>query len=297
MSKDLGLQAWEVASMNRAMLPWVTGSQDPDPGTLESTSDVWRQAGNHWLASAALWMLGARALSAGDLAGARRYLDEAEDLSRSGGFKWPFVRVLTQSARLARMEGELESSEKLIYEALQVSFDHEDPAGSIECLEEIAALATELESCVEATRLNGAAERLREELGYVRFPVYEPSYKAILEGGRVALGEEGFASAWREGKAMSLGEVVAFALRGRGERKRPSAGWESLTPTEMEVVRLVARGLPNPEIAKQLFVSRNTIKTHLSHVFGKLGISTRAELAAKASTRVLPGESPREVRG
>jgi DNA-binding CsgD family transcriptional regulator len=74
-------------------------------------------------------------------------------------------------------------------------------------------------------------------------------------------------------------------VRGRGERKRPSTGWTSLTPSELDVVRLVAQGLPNPDIADALFITRNTVKTHLKHVFGKLGISTRAELAAAAARR------------
>lgn len=69
-------------------------------------------------------------------------------------------------------------------------------------------------------------------------------------------------------------------LRARGARLRPATGWPSLTPTEREVVALVAEGLTNPDAAERLFMSRSTVKTHLNHVFAKLGISTRAELAA-----------------
>jgi DNA-binding NarL/FixJ family response regulator len=49
------------------------------------------------------------------------------------------------------------------------------------------------------------------------------------------------------------------------------------------VVRLVAQGLTNPEIAKRLFIARNTVKVHLTHIFSKLGVSARAELAAEAA--------------
>jgi DNA-binding CsgD family transcriptional regulator len=48
---------------------------------------------------------------------------------------------------------------------------------------------------------------------------------------------------------MSLDEAVAYASCGRGERKRPSTGWASLTPSELQVVRLVAEGLSNPRLA------------------------------------------------
>jgi DNA-binding CsgD family transcriptional regulator len=86
---------------------------------------------------------------------------------------------------------------------------------------------------------------------------------------------------------MSLDEVVAYASRGRGERKRPSSGWRSLTPTEHEVVRLVADGLTNPQIGERLFISKGTVRTHLSHVFTKLGVTSRSQLASEATRRGL----------
>jgi DNA-binding NarL/FixJ family response regulator len=56
---------------------------------------------------------------------------------------------------------------------------------------------------------------------------------------------------------------------------------------ETDVVRLVAAGLTNPDIAEQLLMARSTVKTHLSHVFAKLSVSTRAELASAATKRAL----------
>ncbi len=56
---------------------------------------------------------------------------------------------------------------------------------------------------------------------------------------------------------------------------------------EARVVELVAAGLPNKEIAKKLFVSLATVKTHLVHVYAKLDVRTRAELAAAAARRQL----------
>ncbi|HJU00310.1 MAG TPA: LuxR C-terminal-related transcriptional regulator, partial [Actinomycetes bacterium] len=69
----------------------------------------------------------------------------------------------------------------------------------------------------------------------------------------------------------------------RGRRARPQLGWESLTPTEERVVDLVAEGLTNPQIGERLYVSPRTVQTHLAHVFAKLGVSTRAQLAAQAA--------------
>jgi DNA-binding CsgD family transcriptional regulator len=85
---------------------------------------------------------------------------------------------------------------------------------------------------------------------------------------------------------------VAAAMRSlgirkgkRGMRQRPASGWESLTETELRVVMCAAEGLTNGEIAKRLFISHHTVATHLAHIFGKLGVGSRVELAAEAMRR------------
>jgi DNA-binding CsgD family transcriptional regulator/tetratricopeptide (TPR) repeat protein len=71
----------------------------------------------------------------------------------------------------------------------------------------------------------------------------------------------------------------------RGRRTRPSRGWDSLTDTEVNVVRLVAEGLTNRQIGDRLFISRRTVETHVSHVFTKLDVSSRAHVASAFSGR------------
>ncbi len=68
----------------------------------------------------------------------------------------------------------------------------------------------------------------------------------------------------------------------RGTRKRPSFGWDALSPTELKVARMVAKGMSNPEIASDLFLSRRTVQTHVSHILGKLGVHSRVEIATVA---------------
>ena len=82
---------------------------------------------------------------------------------------------------------------------------------------------------------------------------------------------------------MSTGATAIKPVHGR--RRRGSFGWESLTEAERRVVGLTAEGLTNREIAARLFVSRQTVATHLEHVFQKLGFSTRVRLAAEAARR------------
>jgi DNA-binding CsgD family transcriptional regulator len=149
----------------------------------------------------------------------------------------------------------------------------------------LAGIATKLDSNNEAARLWAVADSRRTELGYARFPVDGSSHEASVAAARGALGAEAFAAAWAEGANLSVEEAIAYAMRGRGERKRPATGWASLTPSELEVARLVGEHLSNPEIAARLFVSRATVKTHLVHIFGKLGIDSRSQLAAQALRR------------
>ena len=89
-------------------------------------------------------------------------------------------------------------------------------------------------------------------------------YDAAVVAVRDVLGQTGFDSAWAEGAALSSEEVIAYAQRGRGERKRPAAGRESLTPPERVVVRLVGQRLANKGIALRLVISPGTVQTHLA---------------------------------
>ena len=71
----------------------------------------------------------------------------------------------------------------------------------------------------------------------------------------------------------------------RGTRGRPQFGWPGLTPTEHSVADLVAEGLSNPQIGARLYISHRTVQTHLAHIFAKLDISARAQLAAEVTRR------------
>jgi DNA-binding CsgD family transcriptional regulator len=69
----------------------------------------------------------------------------------------------------------------------------------------------------------------------------------------------------------------------RGPRGRPQVGWLSLTPTEKTIAKLVAEGLSNPQIGQRLYISSRTVQTHLAHMFTKLDINSRAQLAAQVT--------------
>ncbi|HEX5255151.1 MAG TPA: LuxR C-terminal-related transcriptional regulator, partial [Mycobacterium sp.] len=137
-----------------------------------------------------------------------------------------------------------------------------------------------------AARLLGAAEGMRQRMGAVRFPMYQADHDVAAAAIREALGQSDFDAVWAEGAAMSTEDAIAYAQRGRGERKRGTSGWGSLTPMEQDVVRLVREGLGNKDIGARLFISPRTVQTHLTHVYAKLGLASRVQLVQEASRRV-----------
>ena len=98
---------------------------------------------------------------------------------------------------------------------------------------------------------------------------------------------EGLGASWDLARAAARMRDLGIRRGRRGPRKRPKSGWDSLTATELTVVRLVAEGLSNPEIADRMFISRGTVHTHVSHILAKLGLGSRVGLAAEASRRGL----------
>jgi DNA-binding CsgD family transcriptional regulator len=219
------------------------------------------------------------ALAHGEVEVARRRADVA--VSASNGC-W-LATALSTRARVRVAQGENDQAANDAYESLLVANAtgaHLSTADTLECLSRVAFDA---ESHSEATRLLGAAYAHRQRLGLVRFKVFDDDHDALVAALRAAMGVDDFDAAWAEGAALSTEEAIAYALRGRGERKRPTAGWGSLTPTELDVVRLVSEGIPNKEIATRLFISPRTVQSHLRHVYNKLGLTSRVQLAQEAA--------------
>jgi DNA-binding CsgD family transcriptional regulator len=220
------------------------------------------------------------ALAGGDLIAARRWADDA--VATATGWVLLFV-ALTTRARVAIAQGEPEQAERDAHDALASvpeGFAQLVTSDTLECL---ATLAGDTRSYREAARLFGAAAAIRQRMGAVRFKVWDAGYEASVAVLRDALSENDFQAAWAEGAALSTDEAIAYAQRGRGERKRPASGWASLTPTELDVVRLVSEGLANKDVATRLFVSPRTVQTHLTHVYTKLGLSSRVQLVQEAA--------------
>ena len=188
---------------------------------------------------------------------------------------------------MAWHRGELAGAEHLVREATVQWHRCCDRMDACDGIELLGVLAAARERYTDAARLLAAAEAARQPLLYLA-PGFTADRAAAAHAVSQALGDDRFTQAWEEGQRLTLDDAVAYAARKGGGRKRPATGWASLTPAELEVVRLVSEGLRNDAIARRLFIAPGTVKVHLSHIFAKLGIATtRAELAAQAATQDL----------
>lgn len=102
----------------------------------------------------------------------------------------------------------------------------------------------------------------------------------------------GMGAEWDIRRAGARIRPYGIRLGARGPRPKASFGWQALSPTELKVARLVAEGKSNPEVAADLFLSRRTVQTHVSHILVKLGAHSRVEIATKALRH---GEQPDAV--
>jgi DNA-binding CsgD family transcriptional regulator len=162
-----------------------------------------------------------------------------------------------------------------------------DRVGAAGGLETLAGLAVALGEPERALRLLAASHRFHADLGIARFPPQADRFGQACTAARAALDPAEVTACWEAGTELSLADAVAYARRGRGERQRPQIGWASLTPTERDIVRLVAEGHANAQIGQHLFMSVNTVKKHLSRVYAKVDVDGRADLAAQVARRDL----------
>ena len=188
-------------------------------------------------------------------------------------------------ARAVLLEGDDQRAESIVHDALKVLMDNGWRPSALDALGILAEIALYRREHERAVRLAAAAHEQRSVLGLVAFPHAQERTARQLAAAGAEMGDEKFDRAKEEGTRLSLEEAVAYAQRGRGEHAGAAYGWGSLSPVERQVVELASLGRNNPDIARELFMARNTVKVHLSRVYAKLGVANRTELARLAAHR------------
>ena len=161
-----------------------------------------------------------------------------------------------------------------------------DKANAAYCLEGLAALMAAGDEPERAAWLFGAAEAMLEEVGAPRYAHAQD--RTLHEGAvgalRSRLGEEAFETAWSDGRAMPSEQAIEYVLATPVTPEETEAPHPAgLSSREVEVLRLVAGGMTNAEIAKELYISRRTVNRHVGSVYRKIGTSTRPEAARFAT--------------
>jgi predicted ATPase/DNA-binding SARP family transcriptional activator/DNA-binding CsgD family transcriptional regulator len=220
-------------------------------------------------------------------------LDFADKVKGAGVENVPEILINLGHAKLGRGEHELAAAS--FKEALTVSQKADRKPSVINALEGMASLAGGLEESTRAARLRGAADAARQETGIPLPTIDRALHRPYLQAARSSLGQAAWKEALTEGRAMSLDVAVEYALAEEDHApptvpmpdRSPAFGlMGNLTRREQEVAHLVIRGLTNRRIAAELSISERTAGNHVAKVLRKLGLRSRAQIAARAGAIV-----------
>ncbi len=196
-------------------------------------------------------------------------------------------------ALAAWRQGDLDRATDLEQQCLRLREGLNDPMGVTLCLEALAWIAASGDQYERATVLLGTAAGLWRSMGGMTLDGFEylaGYHRDCYRQARQALGEMAFQAAYHHGLELPAEDVLAYALRQPAERSpdegpSPAApGGAPLTPREVQVARLVARGRSNQEIAAELLISPRTAEGHVKRILTKLGFTSRAQVAAWAAS-------------
>jgi predicted ATPase/DNA-binding CsgD family transcriptional regulator len=309
----------------RGFLAWMQGDQQTARSQLEESVALWREVGDRQgLAQALRFLsgsfesqgdyaaarplaeesvelfqegedtfglgitlsrLGITALAQGDHVAARAALEEGVAICREIEDDWALALALRNLGIGALREGDLEEAVARLAESLKVLRETGNPL-YMQNLELLAAAVSIQGDHRRAAILFGAAEALREAVGTFVLPLYHAEYDRGVAATRTGLDEATLSAAWSKGRAMTPDEAIESVLKTEGQPTSPkdTAG---LSERELEVLRLVAEGLTDAQVAEKLYLSPRTVGWHLRSIYRKLGVPSRAAAARAAVERSL----------
>ena len=233
-----------------------------------------------------LYFLATAVATAGRLGDARRLANDGLRASEQAGDKLGYGILSGVVGTLEWLLGDTEAAEARLKEAVRTQDLIGHRWGMLTSLEGLAWVAGSSGQLERASLLLGASAALAQELGIALLPDAQAHHDACEAAVRTGLDEARYLTCWERGYALARGQMVAAALEDAlpaGARPAAAADGhdvgDELSVRELEVARLVANGMSNPAIAADLFVSVATVKTHVSHILGKLGLQSRVQLA------------------
>ena len=245
---------------------WICGNYGQARAHLQESRVVARRLGARDLAARASQGLGYVALAEGDLEAANALLEESLAEFRELGDRWWALRGICALGHVAARRGGRAAARLRFAQGHEIARELGDPMLEAACLEGLAGA----HGPALAARLLGAAESLRELAGAAWPAFVLADSERSADRARCALGDERFAGEWARGRAMGAAEILSLAP------PRPPGHPAGLTLREMDVLRLVAAGLTDAQVAERLVLSVRTVHSHVRSIYRKLGVSSRS---------------------
>jgi ATP/maltotriose-dependent transcriptional regulator MalT len=254
---------------------------------LDESFALSREVGDKEGIAFCLHLWGMLALSEGDTVHADSRAEQALVLFQEMQQQRGMALSLYALAKVATVEGDYTRSQALYEQGVGVAYKGGGKRTIPSGLEGLAAAVAAQGNYTWAAQLWGAAEALREALGTPLPPVERAAYDQAVASSCTQLGGQAFAAAWSQGRSLSPEQALATAGQGvlaasiSGEQSSPPTPVarapypDGLTAREVEVLRVVAQGLTNEQVAQRLVISSRTVDTHLTSIYSKIGVSSR----------------------
>jgi len=249
---------------------------------LEGALSLLQESGEEGMAAQAHTWLGMVLLLQGDREQAGQRFEEGLALGRRIGDRVPIYQALFRLGQLALTRSDYDLAARRFSEGIVPSKEMGDQVNIALFLEGLSVVAGSQGHDERSECLFGAAEVIIEAIGVRRYKDYQPNsslYERTLTAVRSRLGKEGFEEARAEGRAMDFERAVEHALSEEDQAPPTASGPEypgGLSAREAEVLRLVAQGMTNAQVAQELFLSPRTVNAHLNSVYHKLEVTTRS---------------------
>ena len=266
---------------------------------LEESLAISREVGYKRSIGLSIFYLGVMALQQRDVVRARSLLEESLVLFKEVGLRGFIAEVFYSLGFISFYQGDRAAARALMEESLKTSLELNRGWSTVLYLEGLAAVVAAQGEPVRAVWFMSAAQALREAIG-IQLPSFlQAIHKKTIASVRTQLGERVFDAAWAEGRTMTPEKAMAAQETATMPTTAPvgpstvppvpnaPAYPDGLTAREVEVLRLVAQGQTNDQVAEQLVISPRTVNTHLTSIFSKIGVSTRSAATRYATVHDL----------
>ena len=258
---------------------------------------IYRHLGSEWGIAWALFDLGLAARDGGHDDEAVALHEQSLALFRNQGHRWGIAWQLWSLGVLAHRRGDDAHAREHFAESLSLYRALDDRRGIAQSLEGLATIVFVAGRMRETARVLSAANAVRAGLSARLAFSDRQEYDRTLEGVKASMAAGEFEQEWNSGRSLELDDAIQLALDAAQLAitpiRPPKKSRESLTSREREVSALIARGLSNRGIATKLSIAERTAISHVEHIMNKLGLHSRAQIAAWAVRHGLdvPAES------